>query len=227
MLEVIDSPLTRFAQESERRRIARELHDGVVQSLTALVTDLEYFRLRHARMSQEQHADSQEVEARVEAWQELAQDSLASMRQALGGLRTQNTRNVDFVTSIHALIDDMHEAGYTVTYEDNDWPTLLPFEYTSHLYAIIREAFTNIRKHAHAANVTLFLFNYEEHLHISIADDGVGMYSSALRRTNEQSGYQQGLLGLRERTQLLGGHVSIVSEPGKGTRIDIDIPFTL
>ncbi|GAC1427828.1 MAG: hypothetical protein PVS3B3_16990 [Ktedonobacteraceae bacterium] len=227
MLEVVDSPLTRFAQEAERRRIARELHDGVVQSLTALVADLEYFRLRHLHMSQEQHTGVQEVEAKVEAWQELAQDSLAFMRQALGGLRTQNTRNGDFSASIHALIDDMHEAGYTVTYEDNAWPTQLPFEYTSQFYSIIREAFTNIRKHAHAAHVTLFLFHHEEQLHLSIGDDGVGMHLSALEQIDKQSGYQQGLLGLRERTQLLGGKLSIESEPGKGTRIDIDIPFAL
>ncbi len=227
MLEVIDSPLTRFAQEAERRRIARELHDGVVQSLTALVADLEYFRLQQARLSQEQHANNQDVEARVEAWQELAQDSLASMRQALGGLRTQNTHNVDFVASIHALIDDMHEAGYTVTYDDADWPTRLPFDYTSHLYAIIRETFINIRKHAHASNITLFLFQYEEHLHLSIGDDGIGMPPYATNAVNEPNGYHQGLLGLYERTQLLEGQLSIESEPGKGTRIDIEIPYVL
>ena len=228
MPEVIDSPLTRFVQEAERRRIARELHDGVVQSLTALVTDLEYFRLQHVHMSQEKHADNQEVEARVEAWQELAQDSLASMRQALGGLRTQNTCHVDFVASIFALIDDMHEAGYTVTYDDVDWPTALPLEYTSHLTAIIREAFLNIRKHAHATHVTLFLFQHEGQVHLSIGDDGVGMPSHSTDAVGEQnSGYHQGLLGLHERTQLLGGQLSVVSELGKGTRIDINIPFAL
>ena len=225
MLEVIDSPLTHFAQEAERRRIARELHDGVVQSLTALVADLAYFRLHHAHTPQEQDATSQEVEAKLEVWQELAQDSLFSMRQALGGLRTHNARTFDLISSIHTLIDDMHEAGHTVIYEEDDWPTLLPFEYTSNLYYIIREVFTNIRKHAHASNVTLFLFNYEEHLHISIADDGVGMYPNRTNIAHEQNGYHQGLIGLYERTQLLKGHLSVESEPGKGTRVDIDIPL--
>jgi two-component system sensor histidine kinase DegS len=225
MHEVIDSPLTRIAQEAERRRIARELHDGVVQSLTALVADLEYFRLQQAHLSQEQHANTHEVEARVEAWQELAQDSLAFMRQALGGLRTQKTHQLDFGASLHILIDDMHEAGYSVTYDDADWPILLPFEYTSHLYAIIREAFTNIRKHAHASHVTLFLFQHEEHVHLSIGDDGIGMSSHTVDIVNAPNGYHQGLLGLYERTQLLGGHISITSEPAKGTRIDVEIPF--
>lgn len=225
MLEVIDSPLTHFAQEAERRRIARELHDGVVQSLTALVADLEYFRLRHAHTPQEQNADSQEVESKIEAWQELARDSLTSMRQALGGLRMQTMRTFDLMTSIHTLIDDMQQAGYRVTYEDENWPTLLPFEYTSNLYAIIRETFTNIRKHAHASHVTLFLFNHEEHLHISVGDDGVGMCPPMIDISDGQSGYQQGLLGLYERAQLLGGQLSVESEPGRGTRVDVDIPL--
>jgi len=62
-LEVNDSPLTRFAQDAERRRIARELHDGVVQSLTALVADLEYFRTRRLSAGGE---TNQEVAQRVE-----------------------------------------------------------------------------------------------------------------------------------------------------------------
>ena len=223
MLEMIDSPLTRFAQEAERRRIARELHDGVVQSLTALIADLEYFRLQHAHLSQGHQDES--VEARVEAWQELAQDSLVSMRHALGGLRTQGKHNVDLITSLSTLIEDMQASGYVVTYEDADWPTQLPFEYTSHLYAIIREIFVNIRKHAHASCITLFLFTHEEQIHLSIADDGVGIPPSSTSAVDEQNGYHQGLLGLYERTQLLGGQLSIESGLGKGTRIDVAIPL--
>src|SRR5436309_15699537 len=84
MLAVLDSPSIRLAQEAERRRIARELHDGVVQSLTALVADLEYFRTRCLPVIGQ---SSREVAEKVDAWQELARDSLTSMRQALGGLR--------------------------------------------------------------------------------------------------------------------------------------------
>lgn len=74
--------------------------------------------------------------------------------------------------------------------------------------------------------LTLFLFQHEEHLHLSIGDDGVGMPPHLADVVNEQNGYHQGLLGLHERTQLLEGRLSIESEPGKGTRIDIDIPCT-
>src|SRR5256884_3584624 len=88
MLTVLDSPSIRLAQEAERRRIARELHDGVVQSLTALVADLEYFRTRYLSANEEIGQNGQKIAEKVETWQELARDSLTSMRQALGGLRT-------------------------------------------------------------------------------------------------------------------------------------------
>src|SRR2546428_14155318 len=88
MLDVLDSPVTRLAQEAERRRIARELHDGVVQSLTALVADLEYFRTRYPSADEEISQNGQRIAEKVETWQELARDSLTSIGKALGGLRT-------------------------------------------------------------------------------------------------------------------------------------------
>src|SRR5437588_622715 len=84
MLDVLDAPITRLVQDAERRRLARDLHDSVVQSLTALVADLDYFRLRQLAANGE--ADQQVVE-RVETWQALARESLAAIREALGGLR--------------------------------------------------------------------------------------------------------------------------------------------
>ena len=221
MLDVLDSPVTRFAQEAERRRIARELHDGVVQSLTALVADLEYFRTRHLFSSGEA---SQEVAEKLETWQELARDSLASMRQALGGLRKQTDFDLDLESAIQALVDELRAAGYCVVYECEDCPTVLPFEYTSNLYYIIREALTNIRKHAQAAKIHIFMFIHDNGLHVSIGDDGVGM-APRPAHASVQNGYCQGLIGLRERAALLGGRLSIESVPGKGTRLDIDVPL--
>ena len=221
MLDVLDSPVTRFAQEAERRRIARELHDGVVQSLTALVADLEYFRTRRLFSS---GGASQEVAEKLETWQELACDSLASVRQTLGGLRKQTDFDLDLESAIQALLDELRAAGYCVVYECEDCLTVLPFEYTSNLYCIIREALTNIRKHAQAAKIHVFMSIHDNRLHVSIGDDGVGMVPRQAH-ASVQSGYCQGLIGLRERAALLGGRLSIESVPGKGTRLDIDVPL--
>jgi len=92
MLDVLDSPAMRQAQEAERRRIARELHDGVVQSLTALVADLEYFQTRYLPTIDQ---TSRAIAEKVAIWQELARDSLTSLRQALGGLHQPGDLDFD------------------------------------------------------------------------------------------------------------------------------------
>jgi two-component system, NarL family, sensor histidine kinase DegS len=210
-----------MAQEAERRRLARELHDGVVQSLTALVADLEYFRTRRLPASGEVSA---EVVEKLQVWQELARESLQSMRQTLGGLRRGSELEAGLEAAIAALLTEFEQSGYAVTYESGDWPGFLPDEYTTNIYYMVREVLTNVRKHAQASRITLFLFKLEGQLHISIGDNGIGMptFSSS---SPSPAGYRQGLIGLRERAGLLGGQVTIESRLGKGTRIDIAIPL--
>jgi signal transduction histidine kinase len=226
MITMVDSSATHIAQEAERRRLARELHDGAVQSLTALVADLEYFRTRRLSASSEVSA---EVAAKLQVWQELARDSLLLMRQTLGSLRRGTELEAGLESAITALLANFQQTGYKVIYECSDWPQILPDEYTTNVYYMVREALTNIRKHAQANKIMLFLFKLEGYLHISIGDNGVGMPASSLSSSSpaaaSTSGYRQGLLGLHERAALLGGQVTIESKPGKGMRIDIEIPL--
>lgn len=220
----LDIPAVRLAQEEERRRIARELHDGAVQSLTALVADLEYFRARYLPSHEE---ESQQVSEKVETWQELARESLTSMRQALGSLRATNTLadgQDDLPRAIEGLLSRMQSAGFRVEFECDNCPAMLSAEYTSNLYSIVREALTNISKHANASTVSVFLFCFESRLFLSIADDGVGMALSA-SSGQHRNGYHQGLMGMRERAAILGGRMALESIPSRGTRIDIDIPL--
>jgi signal transduction histidine kinase len=221
MLDVLDSPITRLVQDAERRRIARDLHDSVVQSLTALVADLEYFRIRQLASSGEA---GQQVAEKVETWEALARDSLASMREALGGLRMPSEIDLGLENALEMLVASLQSAGYRVECECEDWPAVLPYDFTSNLYYIVREALTNIEKHAKASTIHICMFGYEGHLYISIADDGSGMAKNA-PVLHRGSGYHQGILGMKERAAILGGRVTIDSAPGKGTRVDIDIPM--
>lgn len=224
MLDVVDSSTARFVQEAERRRLARELHDSVVQSLTALVADLEYARTRRLISGE----TGPELTTRLEMWQDLARASLASMRQVLAGLREHSNAEFDLEASIQGLLTEMLNAGYTITYECDRWPASLPYEYATNLYAIIHESLTNIRKHAGATHINIFVFCNEDRLHLSIEDNGVGMllssFSDAYLSEQKQDGYRLGLIGLRERVALLGGQLTLESAPGKGTRIDVSIP---
>lgn len=226
MLDARDTQAARLAQEAERKRIARELHDGVVQTLTALVADLEYFRSR----SLDPTGRDGRFAEKVETWQDLARASLDSMRQVLAGLRASDLldsgpgQRYDLCYlpgAIEALLARMQSAGYRVEFEYEDWPVMLPADYTSNLYAIVREALTNISKHAHATMVSVSLFCFESRLHLCIADNGVGMDCTAAAGG---PGYQQGLIGMRERAALLGGLITMESDPASGTLIEVDIP---
>ena len=116
----------------------------------------------------------------------------------------------------------MQEVGYAVVFECDNWPDQLPAEHTSHIYYIVREVLTNISKHAHATSITVRMFAFEDRLHISICDDGVGM-NKQNTNVHMYSGYQQGLVGIRERVTLLNGHLTIESLEGRGTRVDVEI----
>jgi two-component system sensor histidine kinase DegS len=221
MLTVLDSSSIRLAQEAERRRIARELHDSVVQSLAALVADLEYFQTRHLPTLDR---TSQTVAEKVAAWQELARESLTSMRQALVGLRQPGELDLGLEYAIQELLSELRKANYTVIFECDNWPDQLPAEFTSHIYYIVREALTNISKHAHATSITICMFAFDDHLHISICDDGVGM-TIQITSVQMYSGSQQGLIGIHERVNLLNGQMTIESFEGRGTRVDVDIPI--
>ncbi len=220
MLEIVDTPATHLAQLAERQRIARELHDGVVQSLCALVADLECFQGRKLAASNE--ADPRVVE-KVQMWQSLARESLTSIRETLGTLRASSGLTADLPHALETLLLAMQDAGYHVEFECSEWPPRLTADYESHIYAIVREALTNISKHAHASCVRLNMFLFENRLYISITDDGVGIQ----QRPGAQrggSGYSLGIVGMRERAALLGGSVTLESAEGKGTRVDIEIP---
>ncbi len=227
MLEIVGvdttiEQMTRIAQEGERQRIARELHDGAVQTLSALVAELDYFQARGLSSKDE---NLTELLEKVQAWQSLARESLTSLRESLGGLRASGDLENGLPHAIEELLRKLQNAGYLVEFECADWPALLPTEYASYIYAMTRESLINISKHAHASRVQIRMYSFEERLYISITDDGVGIQQNApvLRGG---SGYAQGILGMRERAALLGGSVTIECREGKGTRVDIELPFS-
>lgn len=242
MLETAEARTTRLAQETERRRIARELHDNAVQSLTALVADMEYLRLnKHAGAGSDGFME-REMLSKLESWHELALESLFAIRQTLSGLRPQGDQPFDLEAAVEALLTNLQNAGYSVTFECSSWPASLLTDYASHLFYVIRESLINISKHADASSVIVSMFGYEDHLYVSVSDDGVGMHPAPETRKQmteltptlpphqEQAhGYHQGLMVLRERVALLGGKLSFTNEAiaGKGTRLEVEIPLPI
>lgn len=216
MLHRIEASDVQVIQEDERRRLARDLHDSVIQSLTTLVDDLEQFRSRHAIV--------QEGDEDVANWHALARSSLLTLRQALGELRKSTNGDFDFMAGVLALLKSMQATGYLITFTCHDWPAPLSGEYAINLYYVLREAMLNICKHAAASSIGVSLSKSEHCLHMHISDDGIGM-STIFATVSSAQDWHQGLRGLRERVALLGGQVSIESMPAHGTSVLVDLPL--
>ncbi|MFI0812242.1 sensor histidine kinase [Streptomyces echinatus] len=172
---------------AERARIAREIHDVLAHSLSAQLVHLEA-----ARLLIENGAERERILERVVAARGMARDGLAETRQALSALRGELTPLEDFLT---ALVSTAEGAGVTVTGERRP----LPAEASQAVRRVAQEALTNVRKHAHGAQVDVRLDYSEHEVTLNVRDSG--------GRPGELngSGGGYGLLGMRERAELLGG----------------------
>jgi signal transduction histidine kinase len=172
---------------AERARIAREIHDVLAHSLSAQLVHLEA-----ARLLVERGADREQILERVVAARGMARDGLAETRQALSALRGELTPLEDFLTQ---LVGTDGGAEVTITGE----PTPLPAEASQAVRRVAQEALTNVRKHAPGAKVGVRLDYGEHQVTLAVRDSG----GSPGELTASGGGY--GLLGMRERAELLGG----------------------
>ncbi|MCX5330864.1 sensor histidine kinase [Streptomyces sp. NBC_00140] len=172
---------------AERARIAREIHDVLAHSLSAQLVHLEA-----ARLLIERGVDREQILERVVAARGMARDGLAETRQALSALRGDLTPLEDFLTQLVETTDD---AEVTITGERRG----LPAEASQAVRRVAQEALTNVRKHAPGAKVRLRLDYGEHQVTLGVRDSG----GSPGELTAAGAGY--GLLGMRERAELLGG----------------------
>ena len=205
-----------LAEERERRRIATELHDRIVQTLA--VSKIKASALREA-------APSADLVKTI-------QDVLMLIDQAI-----QDTRTLTFELSPPILYElgflqavewlaEKYEKQYNIIIkiEDDKSPKPLDADVRIVLFQTIRELFNNIVKHAHASKVGINIKKLKNHMHIFIEDDGVGFDTSKVHTSMEnETGF--GLFNIRERLNHLGGHFEIKSQKDQGTRVTLDAPL--
>ncbi len=203
------------AQETERRRVSRELHDEAGQSLTALKIGLELMQADLLTESTKSHQGLQEAVA-------LTQETMERIRLLAQGLRPPE---LDVVGLDPTLADYCHDFAertrLTIDYTGADLPAL-PDALTICFYRVLQEALTNVVKHAHATHVTVALRCDTDTLSLAVADDGQGFDTHAASGLRQPRGI--GLLGMRERLELLGGKLVIKSESGQGARLVASAP---
>ncbi|WP_031095604.1 MULTISPECIES: sensor histidine kinase [unclassified Streptomyces] len=190
---------------AERARIAREIHDVLAHSLSAQLVHLEA-----ARLLIENGADRERILERVVAARGMARDGLAETRQALSALRGELTPLEEFLTELVSAADG---AGVTVTGERRP----LPAEVSQAVRRVAQEALTNVRKHAQGARVAVRLDYSEHEVTLNVRDSG----GEAGELNGSGGGY--GLLGMRERAELLGGSLDAGPDE-EGFAVTLKVP---
>lgn len=207
------------SQEAERKRISQELHDELGQALTAISLDLGLIEQNlHPETSPEIKDKLSDTKKNADGLdqmiRELALDLRPSLLDDLGLLPTLNWYVERFSqrSEIEVVVDGISEEKR------------LPEEIETALYRIIQEALTNVVKHAKAKKVGLRIDIGEGVVILNIEDDGKGFDADSLQFP-EKSPRGLGLIGMADRTALVGGDIRIHSKPGEGTRIEIEIPL--
>ena len=203
------------AQEDERKRLARELHDETCQTISAL-----NMRLETAVASLPPGADSRPLaEART-----LAVRTLDELHRLIYDLRPSVLDDLGLWSAIQWYADrQLKPRGVAVHCEFTDVERRLPPIMETALFRAVQEAVSNIAKHADAEHVLVQCGFEGDVLTIEIEDDGNGFEPSAVKRPKDE-GHGWGLLGITERVEALGGTVVIDTAPGQGARIVITVP---
>ena len=199
------------AQELERQRLARELHDETGQALTSILLGLK---------TVEDVREPTQVEAAIRELRELVVTTLQDVRRLAVELRPKALDDFGLVTALERLVDTFREqTGMRVDFEPRLSEARLPFDTETTLYRITQEALTNVVKHANANHVSIVLTQRDGSVSAMIEDDGRGMGAEETRE-----GF--GLVGMQERVALVGGKLTVESAPGRGTALSIEVPIS-
>jgi signal transduction histidine kinase len=201
------------AQEEERRRLARELHDEVGQMLTAL-------RMELGKAERTRPSNGVGFAAGIAECKRIIDTVMESVRALSMGLRPAMLDDFGLGTAL-----DWHGRDFSRRYGVPVFLAVegdvdgLPEPHRTCVYRVVQEALTNCAKHARAKRVDVRVHGTRDRLHLSIRDDGVGLKTAEDRRVG------MGLLGIEERVREIQGVVSIHSGAGAGTTLEIDIPI--
>jgi signal transduction histidine kinase len=199
------------AQELERKRLARELHDETGQALTSMILGL--------RTVEEAGSDEERRDA-LGSLRELVLGTLNAVRRLAVELRPQALDDFGLVPALQRLTDTFGEqSGIAVHFEAQLGEERLPPEAETALYRIVQESLTNVAKHAEAGNVSVLLTRNQGGVVAVVEDDGRGLVLDA------EAGPGLGLVGMRERLALLGGRLTLESAGPRGTTLVAELPL--
>lgn len=205
----------RTAVMSERYRVARELHDALLQDVSGVVLELEVVEdlLR---------SDAEKAAELLRRARAVARNSLDEIRRAVWGLRAQGDEKGDLVALLAQMVEQKsngHSAEVEIRVSGK--PRQIPLAIAREIVRIAQEGLANSMRHSEAQHIDLAVRFQRRQLTLRVRDDGKG-FNAALPYARDRT---YGLRGMHERADLLGGSISIQSRPGSGAEIIVDVPI--
>jgi two-component system NarL family sensor kinase len=209
------------AQENERRRVARELHDGVIQLLSSVK-----FRLQSIEDRLQGAVDHVLIEDSKNLHQ-LLEKVIQEVRRISHKLRPSELDDLGLAAALRSLCGEFQErTGLAVTFSVAELPRALPDELELNFYRIVQEVLNNVERHAHASAVRISVTRDGSSLFASIEDNGGG-FDLGQTRLRGSAGGGMGLMNIQERAASLGGRCEWESGPGDGTLFRVSLPLCL
>jgi len=203
------------AQEEERRRLARELHDGAGQMLTSLLVRIKTL---------EKKCTTPDIQEGLDLLLDMVSETIEQMRELSHRLRPAALEEFGLAVALRTLIKEMtHQTGITVHCHLDLNGAELPPGVDVILYRIAQEGLTNVLRHAEADEITVELTSDDSAILMIIEDNGRGF--SPYHLTAEPGTRHLGLIGMRERAAIAGGYLDVYSAPDKGTTLQVRVPL--
>ncbi|PRR74426.1 Signal transduction histidine-protein kinase/phosphatase DegS [Moorella humiferrea] len=207
------------AQESERQRIARELHDETSQSLSALLVGLK----TAATMAGQKEEG---VENILEELKEGVNQALKELHRIIYDLRPSLLDDLGLIPALRWYLETkLKPTGICLNFNIGGNPGRLPAEIEIAIFRITQEAVTNIIKYASARQVAVELHFFQDEIKLQVKDDGCGFDMEAVMNPRNAR-RPLGILGMKERARLLGGDLEVRTAAGQGTEINVTLPVS-
>jgi signal transduction histidine kinase len=206
------------AQEDERRRLARELHDDTIQDLIALGQSAQMIALKLRYLGEDDLFELRDLQNSIQA-------AIDNVRRLSRGLRPIYLEDLGLITALEMLAKDAEaDQGLSVDFTRKGEAQRLDNEVELALYRIAQETLSNVSRHAEAQNVFIATEFTRSQIRLIIADDGAGFQPPDQTSDLAREGHY-GLIGMQERAVLIGARLDIHSHPGAGTQITITLPL--
>jgi signal transduction histidine kinase len=210
-----------WAQEEERRYIARELHDEIGQACTAL-----RWELTALEQTLPEEPPHREIRARIQHLHEITDRAMENLYRMVNRLRPAALDRLGLIPALITYADECSARyPFVVEVEILGPRRRFPERVETVLYRVAQEAITNVARHARATRVRLTLAAQDHQVCLTVADDGVGIDPETVQQADGFRKGGGGLTGIRERVQLMGGRAEICSTPGAGTVLTVCLPL--